>query len=299
MHQVGLVVKDVEQVAGADQAAQVHVAADEVLADDPAAGGAGLGLSHARVEVVEATGRVDGESPLHVFLPGSHVLDGMVHVLGHEAGAAPFEAEHVAAGVVLDELVVAAIFEHLRLEDGSEGSFAPAELPKRMLGKRFVAEELREVGIGGESVALLPGIEAIEAELALDERGARGQIVEVAGAACGAVHPVARHGLVYAGQHGVCRIPHSSLTSCNWLAPGGCAPGAWSCVAHPWIQLLAAGDLAVFVDEQAFALAVAPELLVGAVAHAHLGLEVHPERPVGVPPPLAAVGLAVLIGELT
>lgn len=165
---------------------------------------------HAFLEVLVARGRGRIKSPSDLLLPGPLVLDRVVDVLGHEAVATAAEAEDLPAGDVLDNFILAAIFDDLVLEGGVEGSLTPAELAQPVVARRVESEQDLLRHIQGHAL-LLPGIEAVIAELTLVQRRPRHPCIDVAELACPRAHLLSGNHLADAVRRSVvtgnCRRP--------------------------------------------------------------------------------------------
>ena len=176
---VGHVGPRVHQIDGPEETPQVHVPAHEQLSHEMAAGGGfgGAGDLVGLVGVARFSRRV--QPPFAVLDPGGHVLDGVVEVFGHEARPPALEDQHAPAGPVLDQFMLAAIFEDLGFEVRIEGRLAPAEVEEVVRRRWIVVEDLVEVGLGVEPFAL-PSFDAEVAELLAEEPRPRRDGVGVA-----------------------------------------------------------------------------------------------------------------------
>ncbi len=140
---------------------------------------AALGLGHARLKVRVALRRGRVQAPLHVLFPGLPVLDRMIHVLGHEAGAAALEAEHVPAREILYYLVLAAVLQHLVFEAGRKLGLAPAQPPQPVVAGRVEPEEFFERHVLRHAL-FLPPLQAVVTEFLLKNRRAGSNRIGVA-----------------------------------------------------------------------------------------------------------------------
>jgi hypothetical protein len=173
------IVEGVEELLRTDEAAKVHVPADDALGNYLTFGGSleRLGLHFFHICVTRWSGRV--QAPFDVLLPGLPVFHRVVEVFGHEAGAAAFETENFAAGEILDDFVIAAVFEHFFFKARFEGRFAPAAAPKTISAGRVEVEEFFKGRVLRHTL-FPPAVEGIVAELLFVEGRAGDDGVTVA-----------------------------------------------------------------------------------------------------------------------
>jgi len=84
----------------------------------------------------------------------------------------------MASGIVLHDLIITSIFDNFCLERGLKRRLTPAELAEAMVPWWVIIEKLVERDALGHPL-LLPTLQAVITELALEERDSRGASVSV------------------------------------------------------------------------------------------------------------------------